>query len=74
MSGLEPEMRERIVALEVKVQHLTRTVESMDAKLTELMAVFQQAKGARWMLLAIAGASGFLAAKIVPIFSYLLPK
>ena len=72
--SMESDTRDRVIRLEAEVAQLTRTVASMNEKLTELHEVFQQAKGARWMVLVMASIGGFLAAKIVPLFSYLLPK
>lgn len=51
----------KIARLEVQVDHLTTTVNSMAAKLDELHAVFLQAKGARWLLVAMAGMGGAIA-------------
>jgi hypothetical protein len=51
----------KIARLEVQVEHLTTTVDSMATKLDELHAVFLQAKGARWLLVAMAGMGGAIA-------------
>lgn len=51
----------KIARLEVQVEHLTNTVDNMATKLDELHAVFLQAKGARWLLIAMAGVGGAIA-------------
>ena len=71
----DTETRERIVALEVKVEHLTKTIHGMDEKVTELHEMLLRAKGARWAILAMAGVGGFVAAKIAPLLSFIpFPK
>lgn len=65
------EIRERVLALEIKVDHLTEKIVSSEKKLDEMHAVLMQARGARWALLAMAAVGGFLAGtlpKIWPIF------
>lgn len=57
----EAQYGERIRALEVRVETLTEVIEKQDQKLSDLVAIFQQAKGARWAILASAGVAGFLA-------------
>lgn len=49
---------ERLVRLEVKVEHHNEKLDSMAGKVDEMHAVFMQAKGARWMFLAIGVAVG----------------
>lgn len=63
-------VRERIAALEVQVKHLTSVVEKQDQKIDLLVETFQQAKGAKWMLLAMVGVGGFLAGKLPTILSW----
>jgi hypothetical protein len=59
LPDVEIEHAERIVALEVKVDTLTRSVEALTNKVDELLGIVQQARGARYALVgfgAIAGA------------------
>lgn len=72
--SLESDTRDRVIRLETEVQHLRTTVESMDAKLTELTTMLQQAKGARWVLWFLIMVGGFLAAKVTPLLALLWPK
>jgi hypothetical protein len=68
--------RDRVIALEVKVDNLRRAVEDRDEKIDEMHDILLQAKGARYVIVAaaaIAGAiTGFLV-KLVP-FTHTLPK
>lgn len=60
----------KVAKLEAQVEHLTNTVDKMATKLDDLHAVFLQAKGARWLLLAMAGIGGAFAgfaAKWLPL-------
>jgi hypothetical protein len=68
------EERERIRALEVQIEHMSATVEHMSSKVDELHSMLMQAKGARWALLAMAGAVGFLSGKIGAFVAAFLPK
>lgn len=64
------EIRDKVIRLEAQVEHLTTTVDHMAGKLDDLHAVFLQAKGARWLLLAMAGIGGAIAgfaAKWLPL-------
>ncbi len=53
--------RDRLIRLETEVEHLTATVNNMASKLDELHTVFLQAKGARWLLIVMAGMGGAVA-------------
>jgi predicted esterase YcpF (UPF0227 family) len=64
--------KERIRALEVKVDYLTETIEKMADTVDQLNAVMQQARGARWAILGVAGLAGFLAAKLSPFTAWLI--
>jgi len=67
------ETRERVVRLEEQVKGLEAKITSMDAKVTEMHELLIQAKGARWMLMVLVAIGGFVAAKITPLLSYLIP-
>ena len=73
MSSPTIETRERVVRLEEQVKGLEAKITSMDAKVTEMHELLIQAKGARWMLMLLVAIGGFVAAKITPLFSYLIP-
>lgn len=61
---IETDTRDRVIALEVKVQSMAKTVEAMDEKLTELHELLVAARGARWAIIGVATVGGFLAAKL----------
>jgi hypothetical protein len=61
--------RERIVALEVKVDHLSEQLRMAANKLDDIHADWQKAKGAKWIMAgmaAIAGSLSTLAIKFWP--------
>jgi hypothetical protein len=67
---MSDDTRDRVIRLEAQVEHLTLTVDDMKEKLDDLHGVFMQAKGARWLLIAMAGIGGALAgfmAKWLPL-------
>jgi hypothetical protein len=66
---MNDDTRERLVALEVEVKHLSEQLVATTAVVTELRDLLLQAKGARWMIGILIALSGFLAgmaAKYVP--------
>ena len=60
----ETDTRDRVIRLEAKVEQLTRDIAGMDAKVTEIYALLQQARGARWMLIVVWLVAGALLGKI----------
>lgn len=75
--NLETDTRDRVVALEVKVQHLTDTVDSMAEQVAQMHDLLMQARGARWAIIGAATVGGFLASKLfalLPWFSSLPGK
>lgn len=59
----EIEHAERIAVLETQVADLKRAVDDMAADVKILVKAFDQAKGARWLLVTMAAIGGFLAGK-----------
>lgn len=71
----ESDHLERIAVLEVQVQALTKSVDELTTQVRTLVGLFEQAKGARWMLVGLAAVGGFIAGKGAMIASWLgLPK
>lgn len=64
-------VRERVARLEVQIAHLSQVVDEQTEILKRLDAAFEQAKGAKWMLLGIASAAGFIAGKSASILGWL---
>lgn len=65
--------RDRVIRLEAEVEAMSKTVESMSKKVTEMHELLQQAKGARWAILLMAAAGGFISAKLSTFIPW-LPK
>ena len=51
---------ERLATLEQKVSHMEGEVAKMAAKVDEMHAILLQARGVRWVIVAVAGLVGFL--------------
>lgn len=61
---------ERITALEVRVEALTKSLEKQNDLIEEVHEALMKAQGAKWAigsLLFVAGALGGLAAKLIPL-------
>lgn len=69
----EPEIRERLVRLETQVGHITTSLDDVSLKVTELVNLLNQAKGARWMIGIVAALVGFAGAKLAP-FIGIMPR
>jgi len=69
-------LRERVAKLEVQIEHLTTKLDDMHSKVEEMHAILLQAKGARWVLVGLAGIAGLVSgiiAKAMP-WSAVWPK
>lgn len=64
--------RDRVVALEVEVKHLQKSVDDMATKLDDIHAAFQQAKGVKLAMLVgftiFGGAIGAFITKMLAYF------
>lgn len=56
--------RDRLIALEVQVEHLTKTLDNTNAIVTELRDLLLQAKGARWLLCILIAIGSFVAGMV----------
>jgi hypothetical protein len=68
---MSDDTRDRLIALEGDVKHLTQAVEAMTKQVAEMNALFQQAKGAKWVLMAMAAIGGFVASKLGALLPYI---
>lgn len=68
-SPVSVDNNERLVRLEMKVEHQSEKLETMAGKVDEMHSVFMQAKGARWMFLAIGVAVGSLIVNLKTLLS-----
>lgn len=62
-------LRERVAKLEVHMAHLTDKLDDTHKKVEEMHAIMLQAKGARWVIVGLAGIAGLasgLLAKLTP--------
>ena len=69
-------LRERVAKLEVQMVHLKDKLDDTHQKVDEMHAILLQAKGARWVLVGLAGIAGLasgLVAKLMP-WSTTLPR
>lgn len=53
--------RDRVIALEVKVQHLEDKLDKAVFKITQMHDLLMQAKGVRYVIVAAAGIGGVIA-------------
>jgi hypothetical protein len=56
--------RDRLIALESNVKHLTATMDDMAVSVKEMAQLRQQAKGAKWAIITAAAVGGFLSTKL----------
>jgi hypothetical protein len=62
-------LRERVAKLEVQMTHLADKLDDTHKKVEEMHAILLQAKGARWVIVGLAGVAGLasgLVAKVIP--------
>jgi phage-related minor tail protein len=62
--NIHDDTRDRVVALERDVKHLSEQVEDMADKVSQMHQLLMQAKGARWAVLTLVAVGGFMAGKI----------
>lgn len=62
--------RDRVIALEVKVDNLTKAVEARDKKIDEMHNVLMQARGARYVILAAAAVAGGITSFAIKLFPW----
>lgn len=62
-------LRERVAKLEVQMAHLAEKLDDTHQKVEEMHSILLQAKGARWVIVGLAGIAGLasgLIAKLTP--------
>lgn len=63
------QLRERVAKLEVQMENLSEKLDDTHKKVEEMHAILLQAKGARWVIVGLAGVAGLasgLVAKFMP--------
>lgn len=68
---MQEDTRDRVITVESDLRHLTKTVDVMDEKLTEIHELVMQGRGIRWFLVAAAGVGGFIAGAVGFIWPWL---
>lgn len=63
-------LRERVAKLEVQMAHLTTKLDDTHQKVEEMHAILLQAKGARWVILALAGIAGLAAGTLTKLLPW----
>jgi signal transduction histidine kinase len=56
--------RDIAIRVDTELRELRKDFDVMSHKVDELHALFQQARGARWAIIAMAAIGGFIASKI----------
>jgi len=67
--NIHDDTRDRVVALERDVQHLSEQVGDMAAKVSQMHELLIKAKGARWAVFTLIAMGGFLAGKVGNLIS-----
>lgn len=62
--------RDRLIQLEAEVTYLTKQLDSISQKVSEMHDVLMKATGAKWLLFALIAGVGFLAGKIGALTAY----
>lgn len=63
--------RDRVIALERDVKHLTEQVDDMADKVAAMHDILMQARGVRWVVVLMAGVGGFIASKAGTFMAFL---
>jgi hypothetical protein len=62
--------RERMIALEVKVDHLSEQLRMASKKLDDIHADWQKVKGAKWVMAGVASLSATISAVVVKFWPF----
>lgn len=63
--------RDRMIRLEAEVEHITSQLTDMQKKVNAMHDLLMQARGMRWLIVAMAATSGFMASfatKFIPFW------
>lgn len=64
--------RDRVIRVEQKVDQLEKSVENMGKKVDEMHTLLMQARGAKYVVVLVAGAAGFVASKASAIIAFVV--
>lgn len=65
---------ERIARLETQQEHIVKKLDEMTAQLTKINNTFEQAKGAKYVIVGAAAIGGFVSAKLGAWFPHIIGK
>lgn len=73
---MTPDERDRITKLEVELLHMRSQVDRMSAHVEQMHDLLQQARGAKYFIVAAAAVGGFLSSKLAVWSGFIggLPK
>lgn len=74
MNSPAQDTRDKVIRLETEMAAMRSDVAKMAAKVDELHTLLTQARGARWMLIALVAIGSFMAAKVTPLVTYFFSK
>ena len=63
--------RDRVIALEADVKHLSAKVDDMANKVTAMHELLVQARGLKWFIVTAAAVGGFISAKVAALLPWL---
>lgn len=66
---MHDDTRDRVIALERDVKHLSEQMDEMADKVSQMHTLLMQAKGARWAVLSMVAIGGFVAGKLGALIS-----
>lgn len=64
MAETTGDLRERVATLEAENRHISNQLEELTQIVKRIDKAFEQAKGAKWVLVGLAGIGGFFAGKL----------
>jgi hypothetical protein len=67
----QSDTRDRVIKMAADMDHLTARVDDMAIKVSAMHDLLNQARGARWLILAAAAVGGFVSAKLAPLLPWL---
>ena len=73
---MSDDTRDRVIALERDMQHMSSKVDEMAGQVKEMHQLLMQARGAKWAIVGLATVGGFISAKLSALFPWFghLPK
>lgn len=66
--------RDRVIRMEAELSNLEKKLEKMTHLVEDMHDILQSAKGARWMILGIAGLIGGASGFIIKLFPFLVSR